>query len=315
MRWEAPSSTVSVNLVIAVTDGDWFEMLRRQPNLSEVNFWAPSAASFRALRPGELFLFKLHAPRNLIVGGGIFAYASTMPCSLAWEAFGEANGARSALEMRARIARYRKTDPADRSDFEIGCRILTQPFFLEEPDWLSVPESWARNIVSFKTYNTDEGDGLALWEAVAGRLMGTPMTGAAEPAARYGEPQLIRPRLGQGAFRVLVTDIYQRRCAITLERTLPALEAAHIRPYGDGGEHEATNGLLLRRDIHSLFDAGYVTVTPDLRFEVSRRIKEEFDNGRHYYALHGQTIVPPLDRHQRPERAALIWHNEQRFRG
>jgi hypothetical protein len=77
MRWEAPSSTVSVNLVIAVTDGDWFEMLRRQPNLSEVNFWAPSAASFRALRPGELFLFKLHAPRNLIVGGGIFAYAST----------------------------------------------------------------------------------------------------------------------------------------------------------------------------------------------------------------------------------------------
>lgn len=86
---------------------------------------------------------------------------------------------------------------------------------------------------------------------------------------------------------MLVTDIYNRRCAITHERTLPALEAAHIRPYGDGGEHEARNGLLLRRDIHSLFDAGYVTVTPDLRFEVSRRIKEEFDNGRHYYELMG----------------------------
>jgi predicted restriction endonuclease len=56
-----------------------------------------------------------------------------------------------------------------------------------------------------------------------------------------------------------------------------------IRPYGDGGAHEAPNGLLLRRDIHSLFDAGYVTVTPDLRFEVSSRIKQEFDNGRHYY--------------------------------
>lgn len=62
-----------------------------------------------------------------------------------------------------------------------------------------------------------------------------------------------------------------RRCAITHERTLPALEAAHIRPYGDVGEHEARNGVLLRRDIHSLFDAGYVTVAPDLRFEVSRR--------------------------------------------
>lgn len=73
------------------------------------------------------------------------------------------------------------------------------------------------------------------------------------------------------------------------------MEAAHIRPYADGGVHEAKNGLLLRRDIHSLFDAGYVTVTPDLRFEVSRRIKEEFDNGKHYYALHGHKIDAPSE--------------------
>ena len=111
---------MGINLVIAVTDGDWFEILRGQPNLSEVNFWAPSAASFRALKRGEMFLFKLHAPRNVIVGGGIFAYANTLPCSLAWEAFREANGAQSAEEMRARITRYRRVDPNDRSDFEIG---------------------------------------------------------------------------------------------------------------------------------------------------------------------------------------------------
>jgi putative restriction endonuclease len=306
---------MGINLVIAVTDGDWFEMLRRQPNLTEVNFWAPSAATFRALQPGELFLFKLHAPRNVIVGGGIFAYANALPCSLAWAAFGEANGAASLPEMRARIARYRKAAPGDRSDFEIGCRILTQPFFFEEPDWLPVPASWARNIVSFKTYTTADTDGLALWEAVAERLERRPTPDAAEPAARFGEPHLIRPRLGQGAFRVLVTDVYQRRCAVTQERTLPALEAAHIRPYGEGGEHKASNGLLLRRDIHSLFDAGYVTVTPDLRFEVSRRIKEEFDNGRHYYALHGQPVTPPSDLQQMPDSSALAWHNEQCFRG
>ena len=72
---------MGLNLVVAVTDDDWFEMLRRRPNLDEVNFWAPSAVSFRALEPGEMFLFKLHAPRNMIVGGGIFAYASALPCS------------------------------------------------------------------------------------------------------------------------------------------------------------------------------------------------------------------------------------------
>jgi putative restriction endonuclease len=282
-----------INLVIAVTDGEWFDMLRQQPNLDEVNFWAPSAANFRALQPGELFLFKLHAPRNVIVGGGIFAYANALPCSLAWEAFREANGARSLPEMRARIARYRHADPSDRSDFEIGCRILTQPFFFDEADWIAIPPSWSPNIVSFKTYTTGDAEGLALWDAVNDRLNRPKFSGMAETQARFGELQLIRPRLGQGAFRLLVTDTYNRRCAITQERTLPALEAAHIRPYSDGGEHEARNGLLLRRDIHSLFDAGYVTVTPDLHFEVSRRIKEEFENGRHYYELHGKPIRPP----------------------
>jgi len=111
---------MSINLIIAVTDDDWFEMLRQPPGRAEVNFWAPSGVGFQALEPGELFLFKLHSPRNYIVGGGIFAYANVMPCSLAWAAFGEANGAGSSQEMRTRIAKYKKIDPADRSDFTIG---------------------------------------------------------------------------------------------------------------------------------------------------------------------------------------------------
>ena len=42
--------TMGINLVVAITDDDWFGMLRRHPGLCEVNFWAPSAANFRALR-------------------------------------------------------------------------------------------------------------------------------------------------------------------------------------------------------------------------------------------------------------------------
>jgi len=303
---------VAVKLIVAVTDRAWFDQLRALPNLDEVNFWAPGGSPFRALAPGELFLFKLHSPDNYIVGGGVFAYANALPCSLAWEAFGEKNGARSLVEMRTRIAKYRKANPADRTDFPIGCRILTQPFFLPETSWIPVPQSWSRNIVTFKTYTSDDPDGRMLWERVQSAVM--PQPGVAEPAARYGAPVLIVPRLGQGAFRVLVTDTYDRRCAITRERTLPALEAAHIRPYAEGGSHEASNGLLLRRDIHSLFDAGYVTVTPELRFVVSRRIKEEFENGRHYYALDGEAIAKASLTQHRPDSSALSWHNENRFR-
>jgi putative restriction endonuclease len=255
---------MGLNLVVAVTDDDWFEMLRRQSDLDEVNFWAPSATNFRALQPGELFLFKLHAPRNAIVGGGVFAYANTLPCSLAWSAFAEANGARTLQEMRARIARYRRADPNDRGDFAIGCRILTQPFFFEESDWIPVPPSWSPNIVSFKTYNTTDAEGLSLWESVHDRLNRQHIGGMAEDEQRYGEPQLIRPRLGQGAFRVLVTDIYHRRCAVTRE--------------------------------------------------VSRRIREEFDNGKVYYAHHGRRIEAPEEIGQRPDPDALAWHNEHCFR-
>ena len=305
---------MGIKLVVAVTDSDWFEMLRWNPSLSEVNFWSPSPKNFSALQEGELFLFKLHAPRNMIVGGGIFAHTTTLPCSLAWEVFGESNGAHSALEMRERITKYRTADPNNHSDFAIGCRILTQPFFFAETDWIA-PVNWSPNIVSFKTYNTDNADGLQLWEAICDRLSRRPENEVAEAARRYGKPQRIQPRLGQPGFRVLVRDIYGRRCAVTRERTLPALEAAHIRPYNKGGEHKAQNGLLLRRDIHSLFDAGYVTVTPDLSFEVSHRIREEFENGRDYYALQGKRIAMPKRLIERPDPSALVWHNDHRFLG
>lgn len=305
---------MAVKLVVAVTDRGWFDHLRARPELAEINFWAPGASSFKALQPGELFLFKLHAPHNVIVGGGVFAYANTMPCSLAWQAFGQANGTASLTEMRQRIMKYR-SDAAERGDFVIGCRLLTQPFFFSEQDWLPAPASWSPNIVTFKTYSTGDTEGAALWNAVQEATARVPLSAQLAERPRYGNPTLIRPRLGQATFRVVVTDAYDRRCAITRERTLPALEAAHIRPYADGGTHDPNNGLLLRRDIHALFDAGYVTVTPELRFEVSRRIKEEFENGRAYYALHGQSIRPPDTAGRQPHADALSWHNEERFLG
>src|ERR1700720_4331120 len=161
---------MSVRLIIAVTDGDWFDQLRQMPNLAEANFWSPSDKSFRALQPGELFLFKLHSPNNFIVGGGVFAHANSMPCSLAWEAFGESNGAKSLAQMRTRIAKYRRVKPDERDDFVIGCRILTQPFFLQRAQWIPVPESFALTTVTFKRYSTNDLDGRRLWEAVADKL-------------------------------------------------------------------------------------------------------------------------------------------------
>jgi|SRR5271170_618557 len=181
----------------------------------------------------------------------------------------------------------------------------------------------AAPLSGFQKLQDRRPDGLMLWEAAhphfepgAPYRVSSPQAGASDvPHERWGEPSLFRPRLGQGAFRVVVTDNYARRCAVTGERTLPALDAAHIRPYADHGEHEPSNGLLLRRDIHSLFDRGYVTVTPARRFEVSRRIRDEFENGRDYYAMHGNLIRVPNRSELQPDPVALGWHNENRFLG
>ena len=306
---------MAISIVVAVTDRDWLTFLSSQSDLTEVNFWSPSPMQFRSLQEGELFLFKAKAPVNKIVGGGIFAHSTVMPCSYAWEAFGTNNGAGSLLEMRARIARLRSTSPNPFEDFDIGCRILTQPFFFDEAQWFDPPPSWSQNIVRHKTYSSDTDEGYELWNAVQDKMRIQHSESVAQDAPAYGAPQLVAPRLGQGAVRLKVTDIYARKCAVTGEKTLPALEAAHIRPYSDGGRHDASNGLLLRRDIHSLFDTGYVTVNPSLRLEVSRSIREQFSNGRHYYAMHGSRIYVPDRPNERPNRRSLEWHNENVYKG
>lgn len=304
---------------IGITDKNWFDFLSNS-SPDEVNFWQPSGHQrFKALRPGEPFLFKLHSPLNYIVGGGFFAHSTILPVNLAWDAFGEKNGAKSLEEMLRRIEKYRKEDVLTVTH-QIGCILIEQPFFFKKEEWIRVPSDWSSNIVRGKTYDTTTGLGEKLWEDVRIRLQAKPLimkeaTKIADESSRYGEPTMVIPRLGQGSFRIMVTDAYNRKCAVTQERTLPALEAAHIKFFKDSGPHRVENGLLLRSDIHRLFDSGYVTITSNYCFEVSRKIKEEFENGRDYYAMHGKPLFIPQLEKLKPAQEFITWHNDNVYRG
>ncbi len=304
---------------VGVTDHEWFRFLAGlKPD--EVNFWQPSAGRAPVrLTPGAPFLFKLHAAQGgRIVGGGFFAHYSVFPVRMAWEAFEDKNGAATLSDMVTRIARYRRR-AVDADTHQIGCFVLVQPFFFPEPDWIAAPTQWAPNIVQGRSYDSDSGEGRELWERVRA-FIERPALGpdgpprVAEDAERYGAPVLVRPRLGQGAFRLVVTDAYDRRCAITGERTLPALEAAHVKPFSQSGPHDVANGLLLRKDLHALFDRGYLTVTPQMRVRVSRRIRDEFENGRDYYALESRDIRLPSRGYLPPQREYLQWHGDMVFK-
>ena len=306
---------------VAVTDNAWFRYLAAlKPD--EVNFWQPSGrARFSAVRTGGPFLFKLHSPLNYIVGGGFFVRHSFLPLSIAWDAFGEKNGAKDHATLRTMILSLRAGEaPADPT---IGCIVLAEPFFLPEDRWIPVPSDWSANIVRGKTYDMDDPIGASLWQQVRVNMIaaapaqesGVPVA-VAEETPRYGSDYLTHARLGQGAFRVLVTEAYQRRCAMTGEKTLPVLQAAHIKPFAESGPHRISNGILLRADLHILLERGYLTLTQELRMEASRRIKEDFDNGDQYVALHGKPLcVVPDGVRSRPSPEFIRWHNENRFLG
>ena len=96
----------------------------------------------------------------------------------------------------------------------------------------------------------------------------------------------------------------------------PIPVAGHIRSYADRGEHEASNGLLLRTNIHTLFDRGYATVTPDLRFAASGRPKAGSKTAGTITKCRDGSLTQPLLRwFAPPSPAALCWHAENRSLG
>lgn len=102
---------------------------------------------------------------------------------------------------------------------------------------------------------------------------------------------------------------------MTGERTLPVVEAAHIKPFALTQNHAVSNGLALRSDLHTLFDLGYVTVDRSGIFRVSRAIRAEFANGREYYLLDGTVVRKPPDERCSPDPDFLDWHSSEAFQG
>jgi putative restriction endonuclease len=305
----------------AITDYDWFQFLAARPNLEEVNFWRPSdTRSPQQLVPGTPVIFKLRKRyEGWIVGYGVFAKHSVLPAWLAWDTFRESNGAADFAQMRDRIERLRPASgPAQRAgDYSIGCLMLSQPIFLPSNRWVSPPSDWPDNVVQGAGRDLLSGEAARVWDELVGatgHAAVTPSPGAiGEETPRYGNIGASRPRLGQGTFRITVLDAY-RACAVTGEHSLPALEAAHIRPFSDNGPRDVTNGILLRSDVHRLFDRGYVGVSPDYTFLVSDKLHDDYKNGRSYFPLAGKPIALPQNVHDHPSREQLAWHMEQILR-
>jgi putative restriction endonuclease len=125
-----------VRFWVGVTDSHWFGFLKEHL-FEEVNFWQPNPrVPFLNATAGMPFLFKLKRPHHHIAGGGFLIAYTHLPLSLAWEIFGEKNGAPTCDALEDRIRPLNRTHQRDP---EIGCTLLANPFFWDPGDWLENP--------------------------------------------------------------------------------------------------------------------------------------------------------------------------------
>ena len=222
-----------------------------------------------------------------------------------------------------RLASYRREDlsvPSNRRK-PMGCTILREARFWPERRWIRWhrEEGWAPNIVQGKA-ETNRGRAALLMDQIALDAATPPEEFAPEfelvdaDNRLWVESRAVQ-REGQGTFRLRLLDAYGR-CAITAERTEPVLDAAHIQPYRGPASNHLQNGLLLTKEFHTLFDKGYVTVTPDYTVRASAALADTWNNGKRYYAFDGRPLRRMPERAgQLPSREALAWHGEAVFLG
>ena len=117
--------------------------------------------------------------------------------------------------------------------------------------------------------------------------------------------QQVTQRRGQSKFRELLLNAYQSRCAVTRTNVASVLEAAHIEPYNGAASNVASNGLLLDRNTHALFDRGLLVVLPDLTTRLAPSVQDSS------LALHdGRRLWVPEDNSLKPDLRLLGNHRE-----
>jgi putative restriction endonuclease len=314
-----------LELYVAHTHPEWYDFLSSKATagrLDEVNFWFPkSQRPPKKFEPGEPVFFRLGAPERKIAGYGFFAHFNLLPLDLAWETFRYRNGAPDRSSLYRILGRVTSEDMA----LPLACMVLLDAHFWADARWIPWDETRGYAGSGIQLGRTDRDPRNV--ETLLAELRRDAVEPPPELLDRF-EPLLVDEREtalaeqtireGQGAFRLRLLDAYGA-CAITGEHTEPVLDAAHIQPYLGPKSNHPSNGLILTKEFHALFDKGLVTIEPpgsrsDYRVRVSRLIRARWNNGRRYNDFDGQPLVSlPSDARLRPSPEALEWHRRNRF--
>ncbi|MBW0145774.1 HNH endonuclease [Sphingomicrobium clamense] len=274
-----------------------------------VNFWTPTPWKIR-LPIQTRWGFMLKSPIRQIGGFGSVVSYEEVTVTEAWRRWGLANGVRTSADFHSRIAGFaarRSSAPIDGDDPTIGCLLLDACVFLPPEDFQTPEEigvSFPSQIVKWKGF---EGDLRLKFEEAIPRA-DRPFR-LVDPDAGSWEVTKRKKRLSQSLFRRDVLEAYGGICAATGTRFEQVLNAAHIQPFVNFASNHIQNGIPLRRDVHSLFDAGLITLREDYRFEVAPSL-----TAIPYRELDGSQMHLPKSSVATPSLEAIRFHRREVFR-
>ncbi|MBR5678891.1 MAG: HNH endonuclease [Paludibacteraceae bacterium] len=280
-----------MSFIIAPTDLEWFDF-QRQNNFNEnINFWTPTDWHFKSIRLGDRVAFKMKGAGAARIGGyGTFLEYKFQSVDDAWREFGRRNGFNDKDALIRGVGLHNTFSP----DSGIGCLVLGDVVFFDTPVLLSdYGFDFSTNIVKYKKY-----DSVFPFENRSHKATEFILV---EKGAKKKRVQNVTQREGQAQFHTDVSRAYGHKCCISGEGTPELLQAAHIQDYINQASHDIQNGLLLRIDLHTLFDNGLLAIDTDYMVHVSPLVESE-----EYRKYDGKRIALPGDVNQYPSKEALM---------
>lgn len=286
---------------IAPTDMNWFNFLKEHDYNSFLNFWTPTPWNIKGLNNGSKLYFLLKSPVRKIAGYGEFQDYLNLSTHDAWVKFGQRNGCNNKGELISKVQTYLSKNSRKYSDdvvtvdnHIIGCIILKNCQFWDEENFI-VPKEYdidfANQIVKLKYFDKYDPFYLEQTEYTNYQILN-------EPKEEYR--QTVNARKGQSTFKSNILKAYNNKCCISGETCQELLEAAHIQQYVNSNSHHIQNGLLLRIDLHKLFDCGLLRIDANYRVVIS----SELSNSS-YSQFNGIVIQLPDNPNHYPSKASL----------
>lgn len=287
--------------IIALTDVSWFKFLREK-DFKLINFWTPTGWEPKKINPGDMFYLFLKSPYRKVGGYARYVYSFQLTVRDTWNKFGQANGAPNINMMLEQLSAIRGTRIDENTI--IGCIMLQDPVFLPDNEFFDSMEIGVEIKQAMQKFKYIKGAEIIRQEYTIDKIDDYILN---EEATVEYTLSAHKRRIGQSTFREKLLELY-RKCAVTREDYPLVLEAAHIDPYIGESSNYPQNGLILRSDVHKLFDANLLAIDTNYHVKLSNILA-----GTSYERFENEPIVLPENKNFYPSEDALKRRIEKLF--